>query len=83
MKHVEAPLGLNRDGTTNDGRLTVTLEEYAALSGMSLSSVRRHVREGGVRCVQPGGKNGRLLIPVQAVLEEFGIAPSLNGEAAR
>ena len=43
----------------------LTPEEFAHLSGLSLSTVRRYLADGRLPKVQPGGPRCRVLIPRQ------------------
>lgn len=78
---VTAPI-LTSEGRTTDGRYTIDVLEYAAIRGISSATAWRYVRSGRIRSIQPTGKNGRVHIPVQAVLAELGIAPASDLEAS-
>jgi excisionase family DNA binding protein len=41
--------------------------EFADLCGLSVETVRRRLRDGGLPRVQPGGPRTRLLIPADAL----------------
>ena len=45
----------------------LTLKEFARLAGISESTVRRRVRDGSLPVVQLGGKNKKLLFPIDAL----------------
>jgi excisionase family DNA binding protein len=40
--------------------------DFARLSGLSLSTVQRYLRDGKIPYLQPAGRRGRILIPLQA-----------------
>lgn len=68
----DAPAGL--------GRRYLTVQQFADLSGLSLSTIRRRIRDGSITHAQPGGKRRRILIPVGA-LEHRQHCPSASHEA--
>lgn len=53
-------------------------KEFTQLSSLSLSTVRRYVRDGVLPSLQPGGRRCRVLIP-RAALAQF--APKLQTKA--
>jgi hypothetical protein len=62
-------------GRTADGRCTIDVREFTAVTGISPATARRHVCAWWrIRSIQPTGENGRVYIPVHAVLAELGIA---------
>ena len=52
---------------------TLTLTELADLSGLSLSTLRRRVKDGSIPVIQPGGAGKKLLF-VPAVLNSLSAA---------
>jgi hypothetical protein len=50
---------------------TCSPQEFAALSGLSLSSVWRRIADGSLPCDQPGGPRHRRLIPIFALTGIF------------
>ena len=54
----------------SDGRESVSPQEFARLSGLSLATVRRYLSDGRLPSVQPGGRRCRVLIP-RGVLAQF------------
>ena len=48
-------------------RTYLTLHEFASATGLSESTVRRRVRDGSLRFVQPGGPGTRILFRVDAL----------------
>ncbi|MDW8399102.1 MAG: excisionase family DNA-binding protein [Acetobacteraceae bacterium] len=52
------------------GRLTYTLDEAAAVTGLSTSTLRRRAAEGALRLVRVGG---RTLVPADALHRLVGI----------
>ena len=81
-----------RDPHANDGNTTVvavnavrsrthlSVQEYAKATGLSLSTVRRRVKDGSVPVLQLGGKCHRVLIPMGAI-EHTGATGQLGAEA--
>jgi hypothetical protein len=45
----------------------VTIVELSRTSGLSISTIRRLVRDDRIPCVQPSGKGGKLLFPPDAI----------------
>lgn len=45
----------------------LSLEELSALTGLSVSTLRRRVRDGSLPTWQPGGRRTRLLFPLELV----------------
>ena len=41
----------------------LSVEEFGAVTGLSVSTVRRRIRDGSLPVFQPGGKKSRILIP--------------------
>ena len=60
----------------------LTIKEFSVASQLSVSTLRRLVRQGRIRFLQPAGKSGKLLFPPDALecLDEDG--PS-NGDSDR
>jgi hypothetical protein len=83
MAHKSQAPGLMPDGRTSDGRYTIDVNEYAAIRGISPATAWRLVRAGHIRSIQSAGKNGRVQIPVLAVLNEIGLerASGTGGES--
>lgn len=63
----------------------LSLSEFSRLTGLSPSTIRRRVRDGSIRALQPGGRRTRLLFTVSALdsaKNSFGAivsAPSPSG----
>ena len=55
-------------------------DEFAGLTGLSMATVRRYLRDGRLPKVQPGGKRCRVMIPRDA-LEEFLPSSYASGES--
>jgi len=49
--------------SSQQGVKCVSPKEFAVLSGLSLSTVRRYLADGRLPKIQPGGHRGRVLIP--------------------
>lgn len=45
----------------------VSLQEVVRLTGLSASTVRRRVRDGSIKAVQPGGHRTRLLFDAESL----------------
>lgn len=54
-----------------------TVEEAADNLRISITTLRRYLREGSIRGVQPAGKGGVILIPAEALKPE-NLAPVWN-----
>jgi len=80
MKHKINPPALTAEGRTADGRYAIDVLEYAAVLGLSPATAWRHVRDGRIESIQPTGKNGRVLVPVKAVMAKLGLAGTSRGE---
>lgn len=63
-------------------RDAVSPEEYAHLTGLSLSTVRRYVRDQRLPSVQPGGRRCRVLIPRTALVHVSPTDQGLGAQAA-
>ncbi|MBL8797084.1 MAG: helix-turn-helix domain-containing protein [Planctomycetia bacterium] len=55
------------------------IDELSTLSGLSVSTLRRYVRQGKIIALQPGGPGSRLLFRPDA-LERAGTLPEDTGE---
>lgn len=77
------PPVLMADGRTADGRYAIDVPEYAVAHGISIATAWRRVRAGKVEAIQPTGKNGRVHIPVRAVLAELGISSASGEEVSK
>jgi excisionase family DNA binding protein len=51
----------------NSSRRYLSPEEFNQLTGLSLATVRRYLKNGKLPFLQPGGRRGRILIPVDAL----------------
>ena len=56
-------------------------QEFSELSGLSLSTVRRYLRNGRLPYRQPAGRRGRILIPAAAL--ELSSAATPPGETSQ
>ena len=54
-----------------------TIEEAADILRASITTIRRFMREGQLKAVQPAGKCGLILIPAEA-LKPYNLAPVWN-----
>ena len=45
----------------------LTIQELRGLSGWSLSTIRRRVRDGSIPVIQPGGPRTRMLFPADVL----------------
>ncbi|WP_390623320.1 helix-turn-helix domain-containing protein [Blastopirellula sediminis] len=45
----------------------LSIQELSDRSGVSVVTLRRWVKSGAISYFQPGGKNGRLLFPADAI----------------
>lgn len=72
------PPVLMADGRTADGRYAIDVPEYAAVRGISTATAWRRARSGAIAVIQPTGKNGRVHIPVRAVLAELGLSEAID-----
>jgi hypothetical protein len=52
-------------------------QEFGLLSGLSLATVHRYLRDGRLPYCQPGGRRGRILIPLEALEMASGAAPGM------
>jgi len=57
----------------NDTVDSLPVDEFARRSSMSISTIRRRIRDGSLPAWQPGGPGTRLLIPVTC-LPSFQVA---------
>ena len=48
-------------------RTCLSYEELSVQTGLSLSTLRRRVKEGKLPCIQPGGRRTRIVFPVDVV----------------
>lgn len=55
------------DARPEPERLYVSPQEFAELSGLSLSTVHRYLKSGRIEFVQPGGPRSRILISRHAL----------------
>lgn len=55
----------------------VSIDELHKLSGLSLSTLRRRIKDGTLRPIQPGGPRTRLLFRAD-VLEQFAVPSPLG-----
>ena len=62
---------------TNPSPMYYTIEEAAEILRASITTVRRYLREGQLKGVQPAGKCGLILIPAEA-LKPCNLAPVWN-----
>jgi excisionase family DNA binding protein len=60
----------------NPSRRYVSPEEFSQFTGLSLATVRRYLKDGKLTFLQPGGRRGRILIPVDALV---GPPPDVSG----
>ena len=60
---------------TNSGQL-LTTEELSDKCRLSVSAIHRLKREGRIPYLQPAGKGGRLLFPVDAIERACGMVSS-------
>src|ERR1700685_1039156 len=49
------------------GKLFFDVQEFSDVTGLSVATVRRYVQRGRLPSAQPGGRRGRILIPISAV----------------
>ena len=72
-------------------RAFLSPQEFAALSGLSIATVRRRIRDGQLPVFQPGGRRTRTLIPAEVLASRGdrdptdrsgGAAPSPEAQAA-
>ena len=52
---------------TGEPRRFFSIAEFAELSGLSISTVRRRLRDGSLPIVQPGGPRTRVLVPADVL----------------
>ena len=52
---------------TNATPMYYTIEEAADILRASITTIRRYMREGQLKAVQPAGKCGLILIPAEAL----------------
>ncbi len=62
---------------TNATPMYYTIEEAADILRASITTIRRYMREGQLKAVQPAGKCGLILIPAEA-LKPYNLAPVWN-----
>ena len=55
---------------TSRNQQTLTLKQLQVATGLSISTLRRRVKDGSIPVIQPGGRGKKLLFPV-AVLDEL------------
>lgn len=63
------------DGQTNTPPRYVTPKQFAGITGFSLKTVRRRLKDGDLPAHQPGGRRTRWLIDLQAFEAEQNVAP--------
>lgn len=56
-------LSIGHDATSAHSREYLSPHQFAALTGLSIATVRRYVAGGVIQSIQPAGKRGRVLIP--------------------
>ena len=61
--------GQNTDPPDQPPRRYLSPQEFSQLSGLSLASVYRYLKNGQLPCWQPRGPRGRILIPADALLK--------------
>jgi hypothetical protein len=59
----------------NQSRQYLSPREFSKVSGLSLATVRRYLKGGKLPYLQPGGRRGRILIPVDILTA---IPPSVS-----
>jgi excisionase family DNA binding protein len=62
---------------TNATPMYHTIEEAADILRASITTIRRYIREGQLKAVQPAGKCGLILIPAEA-LKPYNLAQVWN-----
>jgi excisionase family DNA binding protein len=62
---------------TNATPMYYTIEEAADILRASITTIRRYIREGQLKAVQPAGKCGLILIPAEA-LKPYNLAQVWN-----
>ena len=62
---------------TNTAPVYYTIEEAADILRASITTIRRFMREGQLKAVQPAGRCGLILIPAEA-LKPCNLAPVWN-----
>ena len=63
--------------TTHSAPVYYTIEEAADILRASITTIRRYLRDGQLKAVQPAGKCGLILIPAEA-LKPDNLAPVWN-----
>jgi hypothetical protein len=61
----------------SDSPQFLTVDQFAAQSGMSVATIRRYIRTGKLECLQPGGFRCRVAIPRTALMSAIFNADSL------
>ncbi len=51
----------------DESQQLISIQELSKRSGVPVVTLRRWARAGSIPFFQPGGKNGRLLFPVDAI----------------
>ncbi|QDU05456.1 Helix-turn-helix domain protein [Gimesia chilikensis] len=59
-----------------------TIEELAPKLAVSISTIRRRIRDGSIPAIQPGGKGTKLLIPKEWVNQQATISKSSRLESS-
>lgn len=48
----------------------LSIEELSDIVSLSISTIRRRIRDGGIPAIQPGGKGTKLLIPKEWINQQ-------------
>ncbi|MEQ8854387.1 helix-turn-helix domain-containing protein [Gimesia sp.] len=54
----------------------LSIEELSTIISLSISTIRRRIRDGSIPAIQPGGKGTKLLIPKEWVNQQATISKS-------
>lgn len=60
----------------DESQQLISIQELSKRSGVPIVTLRRWARAGSIPFFQPGGKNGRLLFPVDAIEASYSSDPT-------
>jgi len=79
--HRDAAIITDRDMTESRYRQTLTIKQLHEATGLSISTLRRRVKDGTIPVIQPGGRGKKLLFPM-TILDELCIRQGSQSNAS-
>src|SRR4051794_12805110 len=55
----------------------LSISQFSARSGLSVPTLRRYVRDGKIKALQPGGRGAKLLFPLNALESLTSVQPQV------